>query len=237
VLSIEEHVSIGLVRRSLRTVIVADVRLYREGMHANLATRENVTVVGAASNLADALRLIATSTPDIVVIDMATRQSLETIRAMRREAPAVLIVAFAVEELEGEILACAEAGVAAYVPCEGSLDDLVTTMERVQRGELLCSPRMAATLFRRLELLSSSRREQPAATLLTSREREVLAMIDGGLSNKEIAVLLHLEISTVKHHVHNVFEKLHVSSRTQAAATLGGHVPTRQRSRAVAGMS
>jgi two-component system nitrate/nitrite response regulator NarL len=213
----------------LRLLIVADVRLYREGMHASLSNRPQFSVVGAASNVDDALRLTVDTHPDVVIVDMATRQSLTVVRRIRHHAPTVPIVGFGVEEVEGEILACAEAGLAGYVPCEASLDDLVMRIESVHRGELLCSPRMAATLFRRLESGQRGDGLPPQGLILTAREREVLRLIDGGLANKEIAVQLHIEVSTVKNHVHNLLEKLHVTSRMQAAARLGTHVSARQR--------
>src|SRR5262249_10913963 len=143
--------------------------------------------------------------------------------------PQVRVIGFGVEEIEGEILACAEAGLAGYVPCDASLDDLVVRVESVLRGELLCTPRMAATLFHRLETQAGNGRGEPQAVALTAREREVLRLIDGGLSNKEIAVRLRIEVSTVKNHVHKVLEKLNVTSRAQAAARLGTHVSSRQR--------
>jgi DNA-binding NarL/FixJ family response regulator len=88
---------------------------------------------------------------------------------------------------------------------------------------------MAAILFRRLELRDHGGEPQPQAVILTGREQEVLKLVDGGLSNKEIAAQLNIELSTVKNHVHNVLGKLNVTSRMQAAARLGSHVSVRQR--------
>jgi DNA-binding NarL/FixJ family response regulator len=210
-------------------LIVADVRLYREGMSANLSNRPRFEMVGAASNADEALLLIPRTDPDIVIVDMATRESLTVVRRIRDHAPDVQIVGFGVEEVEGEILACAEAGLAGYVPCDASLDDLVMRIESVYRGELLCAPRMAAALFRTLEMRHREDRSHTQGLALTARERDVLRLIDGGLSNKEIASRLHIEVSTVKNHVHNVLEKLNVTSRMQAAATLGTHISVRQR--------
>lgn len=210
-------------------MIIADVRLYREGIHASLSNRPQFSVMGAASTLEEALRLTRETHPDVVIVDMATRDSLIVVRTIRQHLPDAHVVGFGVEEVEGEVLACAEAGLAAYVPCDASLDDLVTRVESVLRGELLCTPRMAATLFRRLEQREQADGPQPQAVVLTGREREVLRLVEGGLSNKEIAVQLHIEVSTVKHHVHNVLDKLQVKSRLQAAARLGTHVAFRQR--------
>ena len=212
-----------------RLLIVADVRLYREGIQASLSNLPQFSVIGAASNADEALRLVADTSPDIVIVDMATRHSLTVVRSIRRDFPDAHIVGFGVDEVEGEVLACAEAGLAGYVPSDASLDELVRRVESVHRGELMCTPRMAATLFRRLEQRERGGDPQPQTVVLTTREREVLKLVDGGLSNKEIAAQLNIEVSTVKNHVHNLLEKMNVTSRMQAAARLGTHVSVRQR--------
>ena len=202
---------------NISLLIVADVRLYREGLSGSLGRRGHLTVVGEAGSREAALPLIASHPPNVVVLDMATRDSLAIVRAISSAAPSVKIIAFAVEELDSEILACAEAGVAGWVPREASMDDLVASIEGVAREELVCSARMAATLFRRLASLT--RTPQLPGDPLTGREREIAALIDRGLSNKEIAQRLKIEVATVKNHVHSILGKLHVASRAQAAAS------------------
>jgi len=100
------------------------------------------------------------------------------------------------------------------------MDDLVNTIHSVARGELLCSPRIAATLFRALHAQGSRPDGDRLALTLTAREREIAPLIDRGLSNKEIAAQLRIEVATVKNHVHNLLEKLQVASRGEAAARL-----------------
>jgi DNA-binding NarL/FixJ family response regulator len=190
-------------------------------MASNLEHRDGLIVVATAASRAEALELVTTAHPTVVVIDMATDYSLDLVRAIKDALSEVKIVAFAVEEDDREIIACAEAGVDGYVPYEGSMDDLTSTITSVTRGELLCSPKVAATLLRRVGALASGARAPQTMRGLTFRESEVLDLIDGGLSNKEIAVRLHIEVATVKNHVHNLLEKLHVTSRAEAAAQLG----------------
>lgn len=199
----------------IQLAIVADVRLYREGMRASLAQRPHLHVVGTAADVPASLQMIRETNPHLLVLDMATRGSHEGIRLLREVSPQMRLIGFGVQEDEHEVLACAEAGLSGYVPCDASLDELVDCIESVARGELRCTPKVAAALFRRLELRTIAP-PVPRADL-TARERQVLGLIDGGLSNKEIAVQLSIEVSTVKNHVHNVLEKLQVQSRAQAA--------------------
>lgn len=218
---------------SIRLLILAEVRLYREGMSNSLGSRDRFTVVGAAATLPEALALADTGNPDVIIVDMATRDSLSAVRTLREGMPDIPLVGFGVDEVEGEILACAEAGLAGYVPCDATLDDLVMRIESVCRGELMCTPKIAASLFRRLEARRLATTISPDALTLTARERDVLILIDAGLSNKDIASRLNIEVSTVKNHVHNLLEKLNVTTRAQAAAQLGTHVSTREQRRRI----
>jgi two-component system, NarL family, nitrate/nitrite response regulator NarL len=214
---------------SLRVVVVAEVRLYREGLRDGLSSRDGLAVVGTAGSLEEVRRVVAVTRPDVVVLDMATRDSLRIVTALREEEPAPKIVAFALDDTDRDIFACAEAGVAGYVPCEGSTDDLVATIVSCARGELICSPRIAALLFGRLRSLAAGGRGPAATFKLTGRELQIARLIDAGLSNKEIAQDLGIEVATVKNHVHNLLEKLRVTSRAEAAARLRGYLPRSER--------
>jgi DNA-binding NarL/FixJ family response regulator len=141
----------------------------------------------------------------------------DTIAAARL---AVKVVAFSVAETDDEICECAEAGIAGYVARNGSKEDLIAAIENAVRGEVVCSPRAAASLFRRLAAHVRTKRQRPPEAALTSREQDIIALIDRGLSNKEIARQLQIRLPTVKNHVHNILEKLQVRRRGAAAALL-----------------
>lgn len=203
-------------------LIVADVRLYREGLAGSLSACSRVAVVGTAASRSDAREQVSCLRPGIVIVDVGTRESLELIRDLRAEALPSKVLAFAIEEVAADIIECAEAGAAGYVTAEASIDDLVKAIERIAHEELVCSPRIAAQLFSRI----SERGVQPAfgPKTLTSRERQVLNCIRQGKSNKEIAQVLNIAEPTVKNHVHHLLEKLDVTTRAQAAvrSTLSG---------------
>jgi DNA-binding NarL/FixJ family response regulator len=202
----------------IRVIVVADVRLYREGLAAAL-TQEHVTVIGTASNRREACLAVQDLQPEVAIIDVAMPEAFDLMGELRTDAPMTRLIAFAVDEDVNAIVKCAEAGASGYVSANAGIDDLVCAIERAVDGELVCSPRVAAELFRRIGDRAGAQQLMPAeGSELTHRERQVLALVRQRLLNKEIAVALNISEATVKNHVHNLLEKLHVRSRAQAAA-------------------
>jgi two-component system, NarL family, nitrate/nitrite response regulator NarL len=211
----------------MRVAIIADIRLYREGLAQLLGREQDIEVQGTAADSDAGVAWVTALRPDIALLDMAMLDSAATVRRLAESAPEVKVVALAVPETEPHVLACAEAGIAGYVPRDGSLADLVHTLKSVARGEVVCSPRIAASLLRRVASLAADRRPRPGIRPLTGRELEIVELIDQGSTNKEIAELLSIEVSTVKNHVHNILDKLHLRRRTEVAAWLRGQRPRR----------
>jgi two-component system, NarL family, nitrate/nitrite response regulator NarL len=201
--------------------LVSEVRLYRDGIGRLLEQREDIDVVGTAATHLEARSLLADATADVVLLDAPLALGEEALRWLG--VPHQKVVVLAVLEDEDEVIAWAEAGAVGYVSRDGSSDDLIATIKAVARGETLCSPRMVAALLRRLaSVADGSRPRSPISSddRLTPRERQVANLIGQGLSNKEIARRLCIELPTVKNHVHNILRKLEVSRRGQAAAYL-----------------
>jgi DNA-binding NarL/FixJ family response regulator len=208
----------------LRIVLAGDIRLYRDGVALHLARDGRYSVVGVAGDRTELMRRVREERPEIVVIDVAMAESLEAVRELARESPESRVVALTVPELEQAVIACAEAGIAGYVLRDGSLDDLVRAIESAARGELIVSPRMAGGLLRHVRTLAADRVEPPPLEELTVREREIVTLIDQGLSNKQIAGRLNIELATVKNHVHRILEKLRVHRRGEIASRVGRSV-------------
>ena len=201
----------------MRVAIIAEIRLYREGLALEL-DRRGFDVVGTAADARALEDWIPAQRPDVALVDIATTTSEASLVDLVGSAAGTRVVALGVPETAPDVVACAEAGVVGYVPREASLDDVVETLHRVARGEILCTPTIAGSLFHRVGALARERGPDPALDRLTAREREIVNLIDEGLSNKQIALRLRIELSTVKNHVHNVFEKLKVQRRADAAA-------------------
>jgi two-component system nitrate/nitrite response regulator NarL len=208
-----------------RVLVVGETRLYREGLAQALSDEYAIAVVGTAVGGRDALAQIDELAPDLVVVDLM-QEGLELIRVLGGRKPSTRVLAFAVRDSEDEVIACAEAGVAGYVTRDASFEDLTSAISSVARGETLASPRMAAALLRRVAALAAERRPDAELDQLTARERDVIELVDRGLTNKEIAHALHIEVPTVKNHVHHILEKLNVRRRSDAVARLrAGRMP------------
>ena len=206
----------------IRVLVVASIRLYLEGLAESLARRTGITVVAMADDAQSAVSLAATLAPDVVLIDQTMPDGQATLRAINSRTTGVRSIALGVEDSETEVVTCAEAGISAYVPRNGSLEDLVHAIELAARGEALCSPRVAAALLRRIAGRTPLVANDRAQISLTTREAEIAALLAQRLANKEIAVRLGIEVATVKNHVHNLLEKLQVRRRGDAAAWFAG---------------
>jgi DNA-binding NarL/FixJ family response regulator len=200
----------------IRVFIVARVRLYREGLATMLPRRNEIMLVGSAESWAGCADEVRALEPDVVLVDMAVADGPSAIREIVNGANGAKVVALAVSESERDVIAYAEAGVSGYVTRGESIDDLITAVESAACGQVTCSPRVAAALLRRVTALSNPS-PADADSRLTRREAEIAALLDEGLSNKEIARRLCVTLATVKNHVHSILEKLGVHSRFQVA--------------------
>jgi DNA-binding NarL/FixJ family response regulator len=207
--------------RVTRVYIVAATRLYRDGLSDALSSRFDV--VGAAAKPSRAIPELTASCPDVVLLDSDSPDSIATVAAVVAAAPGAKVVALAMPEVGRRLVALAEAGIAGYVSRDGSIDDLTAVIESVVRGEMLCSPRMAATLLRRVTVLAAERQPARSRGHLTERQTEIVGLVAEGLTNKEIARRLCIELPTVKNHLHAIYARLDVSRRSEAAARASEH--------------
>lgn len=206
----------------IRVAIACDIRLYREGLSLHLAREERLGVVGTASSREETHRIAREVTPDVLLLDMAMPGSLEIVHEVHDIAPDTRVLALTIPEADAAVIACAEAGVAGFVTREATIADLVEAICSAARGEACMSPRAAAALLRRVGALAADRpAASPPRGELTAREREIVELVALGLSNKAIAARLHVELATVKNHVHNILDKLQVRRRGEIAASLG----------------
>jgi DNA-binding NarL/FixJ family response regulator len=203
----------------LRVLVVSENRLHGEGLALRLSVEPGIRAMGPHESIRRTLPMATSREVDVVLVDvLPTPDNQFELAAAVRSAPRVPFVTLAEADSETEILAWAEAGAAAIVDRKGSPVELTAVLEGATRGEALCSPRVAGALLRRVQTLARDRRPAEAAARLTPREHDVLLLIGGGMSNKQIARELGLQLPTVKNHIHNIFEKLAVTNRAKAVS-------------------
>ncbi len=203
-----------------RLFLVGDYKLFRECLASMLAGLDHFCLSGQADDLEQAGEMFQDGRPDVVLLDVGRPHEsiFDTIKELTERFADVKLVVLGLEEVDSEILRFIEAGASAYVLKEASVNEMSLVIDQVLRGEAVCSPKIASTMFSRLADLARSRRreERLEALNLTPRELEILRLVADGLSNKEIAAQLYLSFHTVKNHVHNILEKLKVQHRSQA---------------------
>ena len=156
----------------------------------------------------------------MVLLDAAFPNGLEALKAVRAADLSARVVVFALSETEENIVAWARAGSAGYIPTTAALREAVEFIESIDRGEQICSAAIASRLMRRIGSLPNSGFDNCDSRLtasLTGREHQIIGMIAEGLSNKQIARRLKIELSTTKSHVHNLLQKLGLERRGQIA--------------------
>lgn len=205
----------------IRVLIVDDHEVVREGLRAMIEDEEGIQVIGEAGDGAEALAIARELNPDLVLMDiqMPRLDGVETTRRLKTLLPKTSVVMISVFDDDSHVIEAIRAGAAGYILKDCSRDLLVHTVMAVSAGGVLLKSEL---LQKALESIASHHTqgagEIPAgADTLTAREIDVLKLIVEGLTNKQIALELHLSEDTVKKHVQNLIAKLKASDRTQAA--------------------
>jgi two-component system nitrate/nitrite response regulator NarL len=206
----------------LRVVVVSPVRLLREGLAEMLRQRPRVEAVLGVAAPGDVASVRESFQPNLVLVDVIASEGLDAVRRLGAMSSGIQVLAFGAPDRDDDVLAYAEAGLAGYIPRDASTEELFDAVDRAVNGELLCSPRAAGLMYRRLCALAERNHVDDGVQPLTVREREIVQWIDAGLSNKAIARELRIGLSTVKNHVHRILEKLSVTRRGEAAARIRG---------------
>lgn len=207
--------------KSIRILLIEDNRLLREGLAAMLDEQPDFTVLASPGN-SDAAAQAKKSSPAVILLDLGlrTQNSLRLLTILRRNAPKARVIGMDLLPVQEDLMRYVEAGVSGFVLKEATFDDFLQTIRTVATGGTVLPPALTESLFSQIvEHATQNKTGNPfAAVRMTSREREVIALIAEGLSNKDIAQRLHLATDTVKSHVHNILEKLALHTRLEIAS-------------------
>ena len=199
-------------RAPIRVVAVDDHAVVLRGLEQLLATAPDIEVVGTARSGEEAVTVVADARPDVVLLDLSMPgiDGIETTRRVLSEVPEVCIVMLTSFSDQDRILDALDAGAVGYLLKDSESNDLLNGIRAAARGEAPLAPRAASAVL-------AARRQRQPADALSDREREVLVLAASGLVNKQIARRLGIAEKTVKAHLTNVFRRIGVADRTQAA--------------------
>lgn len=214
------------VAASIGLVTVHPDRIVRESLSAALAQQGGFQVVDSTdgSDAGSLIETVRSRRPDVVILDsvLARRYGAEAITELKSAAAGVRVLVTGVPDRDEDIVAVIELGATGYETRDASLRRLTSNIRALMNGQTICCSRVVSRIVSRTVRQHGSSTDLPAGTQpdgarLTRRELQVIALIDAGLPNKEIARRLSIELQTVKNHVHNILEKLQVHRRIDAA--------------------
>lgn len=201
-------------------MLVDDQLLFRRGLRALLEEVTDFEIVGEASDGREAIGVARATRPDAILMDinMPVVNGVEATRAIKAEFPEVRVVALTVSDSDDDLFEAIKAGAQGYLLKDLRPEELFDMLRAVTRGETPISPAIAGKLLTEFRRRPWHEPSETAGWDLTSRELEVLQLVAEGLGNAEIAARLFIVEGTVKNHLHNILEKLHLENRVQAAA-------------------
>lgn len=204
---------------AIKVVIADDHALLREGLAKILSLESNFLIVGEANCGDEAIALTRTLKPDVVLMDinMPGLNGIEATKIIKEEMPQVEIIALTIHEDEEYIFELVRAGVSGYILKDIQPEQLIKAIKDVAEGKTAIQPNITAKLLGEFNRLSDRKTNMFSCDQLTARELEVIKLIAQGMPNKEIASTLYISEKTVKNHITNIFRKLNVEDRTQAA--------------------
>jgi two-component system response regulator NreC len=199
-----------------RLLLVDDHAVIRLGLNMLLENEADLEIVGEAENASDAIQMVTTLHPDVVLLDIGLpdMSGIEAAAEIKRIAPDTAIVALTIHEDEEYFYKMLEAGASAYVPKRAAPEELLTAIRAAAVGEVYLYPSLAKLLVK--DFLSQDRPdEQEIEKVLTDREQEVLTLLAEGLNNSEIGEKLVISPKTVARHRENIMGKLNLHSRVE----------------------
>jgi DNA-binding NarL/FixJ family response regulator len=204
----------------IRVLIVDDHALFRRGLVMVLEQEKDIDLVGEAGDGAEAVNIAQDTMPDVVLMDvrMPRRGGIEATSQIKALAPHIKILMLTISDEEADLYDAIKAGASGYLLKEISIEEVANAIRQVYAGQSMISPSMASKLLTEFATMVKKTDEKPAAAQprLTEREMEVLRLVAKGRNNRDIAKELFISENTVKNHIRNILEKLHLHSRMQA---------------------
>lgn len=211
-----------MTTKKIQILLIEDNRLLREGISELLKKQPDMNVVLSVGNGENILTLIDKQKPNLLLIDLGLRNqnSLHIVKLVKKNYPEVKIIAMDLVPLQADVFEFVQAGVSGFMLKDINVSEFLETIRSVMDGTQVLPPHLTGSLFSQIvehAINGLSPGKLNESIMMTKRERQVIALIADGNTNKEIAQKLHLSTYTVKSHVHNILEKLALNSRVQIA--------------------
>lgn len=204
----------------MRILLVDDHALVRDGI-ASLLRAHDIDVVGEASDGLEALEKARQLKPDIVLMDinMPRCNGLEATRLIKTEMPEIKVIMLTVSDDDEDLFEAIKSGAQGYLLKNIRADEFLAFLDGVSKGEAAISPLLATKIIEEFsrQVAKGSKPQEPKSEL-TDRETDVLKLVASGALNKQIASTLNITENTVKYHLRNIMEKLHLNNKAQVAA-------------------
>ena len=205
---------------NIRVLVADDHAVFRRGLEMVLASEDDITVIAEADDGQQAVDLAVEHVPDLVLMDvrMPRVSGIDATRAIKEHLPDAKIVMLTISDEEDDLYEAIKAGANGYLLKEISIDEVADAVRSVHAGQSMLSPPMATKLLAEFAAMArkDTEEQERSAPRLTNREMEVLTYVAKGMNNRDIARELFISENTVKNHVRNILEKLHLHSRMEA---------------------
>ena len=205
----------------IRILLIEDNRILRDGITAMINGHRDITVAAVSNGRDHAVLKARSVKPDLVLMDfgLASQNSLNIVQSLKNDFPAIKIIGMGLVPTQMDIMEFVQAGADGFILKNAAVEEVIKTIRAVIGGEKLLPHLMTESLFSQVieHALLKGKRNITSAIRMTQREKEIIALIVEGMSNKQIAETLNIATFTVKSHVHNILEKLALHSRLQIA--------------------
>ncbi|MCU0452515.1 MAG: response regulator transcription factor [Bacteroidetes bacterium] len=215
--------------KRIKILLVEDNRILRDGIRDLINAQSDLVVVSSTGGGHDTVEQVRTMKPHVVLMDLGLRgeHAARIVSILAREMPHVRVIGMGLIPTQLDIIEFVEVGAAGFILKDATVAEVLQTIRLVAKGSKVLPPPLTGSLFTHVvdRALRRAKGSLTGAVRMTKREREVIALIAEGMSNKQIAVELNLSTYTVKSHIHNILEKLALHSRLEIASHFSDRLP------------
>ncbi len=207
--------------KKIRLLLIEDNRLLRDGILAILKPQKDIVIIAASGDGKDTLVKIKELKPNVVLLDLGLRSqnSLRVVEIVKKDFPEAKIIVMDLAPVQADILQYVKAGANGFILKDASLNEFLITIRTVSEGATVLPPLLVDSLFSQIvdHAIREGKLKMNGVVKMTKREREVIALLGEGMSNKEIGQKMHVSTYTIKSHIHNIMEKLALHTRLEIA--------------------